>query len=92
MYILGVLNSNLINFYYQNRYFGWQITIPALNSLPIKIGTKKEIKDISGIVNQIIEQSKLNIDISELEKTLNKKIYELYDIDDELIKIVESSL
>lgn len=92
LYILGVLNSNLINFYYQNRYFGWQITIPALNSLPIKIGTKKEIKDISGIVNQIIEQSKLNIDISELEKTLNKKIYELYDIDDELIKIVESSL
>lgn len=91
-YVLGILNSNLMNFYYKSRYFGWQITIPALNSLPIKIGNEQEIKEISGMVNKIIEQKKSDIDTVELENLLNFEIYKLYNLDEKIISIIENNL
>jgi methylase of polypeptide subunit release factors len=91
-YVLGILNSNLMNFYYNNRYFGWQITIPALNSLPIKIGSENEIKKVIDIVDKIIEQKKSDIDTTVLENLLNSEIYKIYNIDEKTISIIEGNL
>ena len=34
-YILAILNSKLIEYLYNQLFMGWQITIPAIESMPI---------------------------------------------------------
>lgn len=91
-YILAILNSKLMNFYYKNRYFGWQITIPALNALPIRIGSEQEVKKILDIVDKIIEQKKSDLDITIVENLLNSEIYKIYNIDEPMISLIEDNL
>lgn len=77
-YILALLNSKLLNFYYQSLYFGWQITIPALKSLPIiNISDQKLFTlfvDILIYINKLENKLVLNY----YEIILDGLIYELY--------------
>jgi hypothetical protein len=91
-YILGILNSKLIDFYYQSLYFGWQITIPALNSLPIAIGTEKQQKEIIKIVESILSQAASGKDYSGLQASLDAAIYELYGLDSIQVSTIEEIL
>lgn len=87
-YILGVLNSTLMNFYYKNKYLGWQIVIPALKSLPIVRNAIKE-KLIVSIVDKIL--SNKGKDISSLEAELDEQIYELYNLKPDEISLIKSN-
>lgn len=92
-YILALLNSKLMDFYYKNLYFGWQITIPALNSLPILIGTQQQQKEIVILIDKIFALKKQNkdMDIENIESQIDNLVYKLYDLSPEEIKIVENS-
>ena len=88
-YILAILNSKLVNYYYEALYLGWQIVIPALKAIPVVYN--KEIQE--QIINKvdIILNSK-GKDISAEEKDLDNLIYQLYNISKEEVDIIERRL
>ncbi len=107
-YILGLLNSKLMNWFYQIKYSdGLHVLPDNLKKLPIKIATASEQNRISTIVIRIL---KLNNDLSglgdkkteqriRLEEEIKKAnqeiddlIYKLYNITEEEKKIIEDSL
>ncbi len=88
-YILGLMNSSLMNYYYQNKYLGWQITIPALNSMPIVMNEQLETRVVS-IVNDILNNR--GNDIDSLERELNHVVYEIYGLTEEEIAVVEATI
>lgn len=88
-YILAILNSKLVNYYYEALYLGWQIVIPALKAIPVVYN--REIQE--QIINKvdIILNSK-GKDISAEEKDLDNLIYQLYNISKEEVDIIERRL
>jgi hypothetical protein len=92
-YILGILNSKLMDFYYQNLFFGWQITIPSLNTLPLVLGNDHQRDEIVKIVKQVLILKKQNkdADTKNLESQIDQLVYKLYDLTSEEIEIVENS-
>ena len=91
---MAILNSKLIEYIYNQLFMGWQITIPAIESMPIaKIGGDLQNK-ISEIVQSIIYDKKHNkdADIMVKEKQLNALIYSAFELNDAEIKIIEESV
>lgn len=94
-YLLGLLNSKLLNYYYVKMFSmdaGYTITVTKqnLDALPIKnINEGSEL--IVDKVNEILQTKKLNpeVGISFLEKQIDEMVYELYSLSKEEIKIVE---
>jgi hypothetical protein len=95
---LACLNSSLINYFYSSLFFGWQVTIPALNSIPIKNIPADKQKPFITLVDQILaitkdddyldnpqKQSK----VKALEAKIDQLVYKLYGLTPEEIKIVE---
>lgn len=88
-YVLGLMNSSLMNYYYQNKYLGWQITIPALNSLPIVINDQLK-QSVVDAVDKILNNQGSNIE--SLENELNHIVYEIYGLTEEEIAVVEATI
>ena len=106
-YLLGVLNSKLISFYYKKispefkggylRFiFQYLITLPIISS-------NKEEK-LEGLVNQMLDLHKKKTDakdprtreriqrrIDATDRQIDKLVYELYGLTDEEIRIVDES-
>lgn len=93
-FVCGLLNSELINFYYKFKYSTKkedlfpEIQKYLYEQLPIKIISKK---------NKVIEERIIEI-VKELHKTPNNKIlldnldievYKLYDLDEKQIKVIK---
>ena len=110
LYILALLNSTLIEYYYksivkQSGTIFPQVRISFLKSLPIKKCLKTEQEIIVRKVLQMLDlHKKLNETKSPHEKTviqrqidatdknIDKLVYELYDLTEEEIKIVEGKV
>jgi adenine-specific DNA-methyltransferase len=97
-YLMGVLNSKLINYYYKDisvqlgkkglRHF----TI-YIEQIPVKIPSPEQEIKINKIVEKIIllkDENQLQ-DTTDLEKQIDKLVYQLYDLTEEEIKIVEKN-
>jgi adenine-specific DNA-methyltransferase len=95
-YLLGLLNSSLINFLYNdlvnedNRIFP-EVKPIQLFKLPIKIASSETQKSISKLVDTITASKKQGQLTTEIEKELDKHIYKVYDLTEEEIKIIENS-
>ena len=90
-YILAILNSKLIEYLYNQLFMGWQITIPAIESMPIaKIGQELQ-NEISNVVKSIIsaKRNDKNIDIKNEESHLNHLIYSAFGLNEAEIRIIE---
>ena len=92
----AILNSNLINWYYNQLYsvagMTWfKVRYGNIQETPFPIINDKS--NISNIVDEIIhkKQNNINSDTKDLEKQLNKIVYQLYWLTDEEIQIVEES-
>ena len=93
-YLLAILNSRLIEYLYNQLFMGWQITIPAIESMPIaKVGENIQHKIVQ-IVQSIIYEKKQNkkADVSVKEEQLNILIYSAFELTDSEIKIIEQSI
>jgi hypothetical protein len=95
-YIVALLNSALINFYYDFSFnlgaeFTTAVAIENIDLLPIMLTTLEVQQNISDIVNQILalKQSDPSTDTTALEREIDLLVYKLYDLTDEEIKIVE---
>lgn len=102
-YLLGLLSSNLITYYYKNfsqgcklGIKGYQYNKHALENLPLsKINSKNEklANELISLVDEILkakEQDK-NADTKTQEDKINSIVYKLYNLTEEEIKIIEGN-
>ena len=91
-FLLGVMNSKLVDYFYSKLFMGWQITIPALEVIPIPYCNKeKQLKVCSLVKNAInTKRTNSNADTSALESEIDRLVYQLYGLTEEEIRIVES--
>lgn len=97
-FILGIFNSTLIKFYYRNVNSQGgdifpQIRISSVENLPIKIADSKTQEIFITLVDKILATKKENptSDTSELEAEIDQLVYQLYDLTEEEIAIVEGN-
>ncbi|ECL3822820.1 class I SAM-dependent DNA methyltransferase [Campylobacter jejuni] len=101
-YLLGLLSSNLITYYYKNfsqgcklGIKGYQYNKHALENLPLpKINSKNEklANELISLVDEILKAKKQdkNANTQELENKINSLVYKLYNLTEEEIKIIEN--
>ncbi|MEY3868892.1 MAG: hypothetical protein RLZZ338_2783, partial [Cyanobacteriota bacterium] len=96
-YLLALLNSQLINFYYgiknpqKGKVFA-EIKPSVIKEIPIIIDINpRDLKYIKLLVEQILtaKKSDTKADTIALEKEIDKMVYQLYELTEEEIKIVE---
>ena len=102
-YILGLLNSKPVSFFFRNYYAGgglgekgYRYKKAFLENLPIPAITsanKGIVDKIVDLVDRIIQlkNQDINNDISNLEREINELVYKLYDLTQDEIKIIEES-
>jgi len=98
-YVLGILNCRVLNWFYKattaesGKVFA-QVKIALLRKLPIYEANTEEQKTIVDLVNQILTAKKANpqADTTALEAEIDRLVYELYDLTEEEIQIVEESV
>lgn len=93
-YILGISNSKAADFYYEflNPEKGEglaQVKREHVAQLPIPTATPDQQNEIIALVDKILKAKKTGADTSELENQIDQKVYELYGLTEEEIKVVE---
>ena len=98
-FVLGLINSNLFQFYWFKKFYDNKATFPKikkapLESLPIKEPTNEIVRSFSCLVNEILELKKQSptADTSSLESEIDQLVYELYGLTEEEVEVVENSL
>lgn len=97
-YILAILNSKLMNYFYQKTTLEEgramaQTDIEIIESLPIRLADINIKRSIISLVNQILTLKKQNkdADTKDLESQIDQRVYTLYGLSDEEKEIVENS-
>ena len=102
-YILALLNSKLVKFYWLKKFYDNKETFPKikkkpLESIPIKIANNEKQMFFIKIVDTILsltqsdnymQNKEKQAKVKEYEKQINQQVYQLYDLIPEEIKIVE---
>lgn len=90
-FLLGVLNSKLVDYYYSMLFFGWQITIPALEVIPIPICDKEKQLKVSCLAKNAIDVKQPNLlaDSNKIEEEIDQWVYALYGLTYEEVLIVD---
>ena len=94
-YLCGLLNSKYLRYLYEQnvkekgRVFP-QVKLEKLKILPIIVPDKSQQQPLITLVNQTLSAKKENpqSDTSDLEKQIDKLVYELYGLTEEEIKII----
>ncbi len=97
-FLLGILNSKLSAWYFSligtttgmgtNRWKKYKIEL-----LPIKMPSEKQENQIELLINKIlsIKKQNPNTDTTDLENEIDQLVYQLYELTEEEIKIIESA-
>lgn len=97
-FLLAILNSKVSEWYFNligtttgmgtNRWKKYKIEL-----LPIKVPSESQEQTIEILVNEIISIKKQNAsaDTTELENEIDQLVYQLYDLTEEEIEIIENS-
>jgi hypothetical protein len=93
-YILGLINSRLLNDYYELFFKDKNIKRNQLQQLPIKYVSKDAQQEVVTLVDRIIQSYKQpqEKEIDSLNKELDEVIYKLYNITEEDKKIIKENL
>jgi hypothetical protein len=97
-YILGLLNSKLLNWYYVQKFTnGSSLTVNIsktyLDQLPIKNVNETDQKVIVNLIDEVLEKQKDDPSyepVLELD-AINKAVYRLYDLSVEEIETIEEA-
>jgi type I restriction-modification system DNA methylase subunit len=91
LYLLGLVNSTLLNTYFTHRFTTISLTAAFLGELPIKppASNAKRAAKISELVSRRL--SKQTGDTGALESEIDQLVYALYGLTPEEIAIVEST-
>ena len=101
-FLLGILNSKLMSYFYSKKYFASHMQGGAFGFDTISVGklpipkitesNKPLCNEIIKCVEQILESRAKDsaLDTSKLESKINSLVYQLYNLTDDEIKIIES--
>lgn len=98
-FVLGLLNSSILNFYFihtakpkDNGYY--EANKQFIYPLPIKIATEDIQEKIISLVTNILsrKKEKLTADTTSFETQIDQLVYQLYDLTEEEIKLIEESV
>lgn len=94
-YVLALLNSNVSKFFIQSiaslkagGYYSYSSNV--LNKIPIRKITIGEQEPFIVLVSRIEKAKEKGIDTTELENQIDQLVYQLYDLTEEEIAIVEN--
>lgn len=99
-YILGILNSKLLNFFFKQTSTNTNVTTSELSKLPIRIVNENITNQIVSIVCNILSITQTddyldNINkqnkVKQYQDEIDQMVYKLYGLTEEEIKIVEES-
>lgn len=92
-YLLGILNSNLMNFLFATRFLNLAIKTDYVKSLRIPVKNKIFTNSIESLVNRILAAKKSNplADTTAEEREIDRIVYDLYGLTEDEIKIVEGT-
>ncbi len=90
-YIIGILNSKLINYWFSYYFVDVNIKPEQLRKIPLP--ETKTNQEIILFVEQIlsIKRKASDADTSAIEREIDQKVYELYDLTSEEITMIEQS-
>ena len=95
-YILSILNSKLIDFWYRTVFDalhlqggGLGYELPYFLDIPFKEINSSIEETFINIVDKIIKQKANDKDTTELEREIDTMVYELYGLNNDEIDIVE---
>ena len=90
-FILGILNSKAINFYFKFFNQTNHVPIGEIKRIPFPLATVQQQSMIISIVNKILEQKNVDpsSDTSALEHEIDQLVYQLYGLTEDEIAIVE---
>ena len=105
-YILTLLNSKLINWYYANNFSNnsnqtVNITKTYLEKIPIKVASEKQQKSLSEKAHNMLKLNKLfqekptnelEKEIKNLNDEIDLEVYALYGLSPDEIKLVENQV
>lgn len=95
-FILGLMNSKLMNYVYSNKFKSTktvfsEIQARSIKELPIpKISDELE-SEITTLSSEIISLKKSMSDTTDLENQIDQLVYQIYDLTEEEIKIIENN-
>ncbi len=96
-YLLAILNSKLVQFAFKNFYqsggIEGEITIQAIEQIPIAYPTTKQEIKITKLVEQILDKKNQNPNsiLTNLETQIDQIVYQLYNLTKEEITVIENS-
>jgi adenine-specific DNA-methyltransferase len=97
-YLLGLINSRVLQFYWLKRFFDNKATFPKikkqpLHSLPVIRCSQGEQTSIAKLVSRILTAKSADpaADTSALEREIDERVYKLYGLTAEEIAIVEGA-
>lgn len=90
-YVLGLLNSNLLNFIHSKSHNSTYISFPSIEILPLAIGNDSTQLKVISLVDKILssKQSDPKADTSSFEREIDQLVYILYGLTDDEIAVVE---
>lgn len=90
-FICGILNSRVVNYWYPKKYRMPTIGGYELSSIPIPSANITRQQPIIDLVDKILKAKKENpsADTFSLERQIDLLVYQLYDLTDEEIAIIE---
>lgn len=88
-YVLGILNSSAVQFFYDKTFHSLKILRSHIESIPIPFIDKSKQKTIVDLINSLSNASD-NETVVFLYKSLDKIIYSLYGIKDSESTIIDS--
>ena len=95
-FILGLLNSKLLHYYFgfigvMTAGGAYTLKAATIEALPIAIGTKEQQEEIALKVESILNAKATDklTDVSSIESEIDRLVYNLYGLSDNEIKIVE---
>ena len=90
-FIIGLLNSKLLDYYFNKVFNEYEVKPLHLSQLPIKIIALSQQESIICIVEKILIIKKQNpsADTTALEFQIDQLVYKLYDLTEEEISIIE---
>lgn len=92
-YILGILNSKLVNWYFRCFSTNSNVNGYEIDNVPFKYSSEEEYNKLITLVDKILKakEGQPNSNTLEVEKEIDDLVYKIYELSDDQIHIIEKN-